>query len=195
MNPIGDAGLSFDQAIEGLINLLSISKKLGVDVEVTHKIVAFSLNMQHLIEIIETTRVLGVRNYIVQPVRLEDFPSGETEHFSPDESGLRKRVEELLGHTAKAGVKLKLFGFPEAGLASGRRSSTKLTLLPINSLIENSASPSPFRLRAGQGPSVPDDKAPIVDASSPTSPPDACGHSTATGRSGAMSGRHPTLPP
>jgi MoaA/NifB/PqqE/SkfB family radical SAM enzyme len=129
INPIGDEGVSFDQAIEGLRNLLSISKRLGIDVEITHKIVAFSLNMRHLIEIMEATRVLGVHNYIVQPVRLEDFPSDEAGPISPDKSGIRRRVEALIRHTEKTGVKLKLFGFSEAGLNSGPSIEREVNLI------------------------------------------------------------------
>jgi 2Fe-2S type ferredoxin len=116
VNPIGDGGASLKEALHGLRNVMEIARRTGRELGVTHKIVVTRLNCEQLHEIFLSTYRLGVRSYILQPVRTERLEEGLTSRLAMSEDEFMPHVNDLLRRTEQSGATIKLYGMSRIGV-------------------------------------------------------------------------------
>lgn len=116
VNPIGDAGRSLDEALIGLRNVYSLAEKNGKRLGVTHKIVISRLNFDNLYPIFEATYRLGVRSYILQPVKTEGLEPAHVPRLAVTEDEFLPHLNRLLEATETSGARFKLYGMSRLGV-------------------------------------------------------------------------------
>ncbi len=114
-NPIGDGGLSLKEALHGLRNLYELARRSDRKIAVSHKIVITRLNYQTLLSTFNATFKLGVRNFILQPVKVSGLDDGVAAHLSVGEDEFMPYVNELLERTESSGAEIKLYGMSQLG--------------------------------------------------------------------------------
>jgi ferredoxin len=112
-NPIGDDGLSLKEALHGLRNLYELAKRTGRKVAVTHKIVITQLNYRELLPIFNATFKLGVRNFILQPVKVSGLDSELGAGLAVNEDAFMPYVNDFLEKTESSGAEIKLYGMSQ----------------------------------------------------------------------------------
>ena len=121
VNPIDDGGESLREALHGLRNVLEIAKRTGRQVGITHKIVISRLNADRLVPIFEATYRLGVRSFILQPVKVAGLGAELGQRLGVAEDDFMPRVNELLRLTEDWGAEIKLYGMSQLGAYQGRQ--------------------------------------------------------------------------
>jgi ferredoxin len=116
VNPIGDGGRSLHEALHGLRNVYEIARRDRRKVAVTHKIVISRLNYQDLLPIFGATYRLGVRNFILQPVKASGLDPDLTARLSINEDEFMPFVNDLLRRTEGSGAEIKLYGMSQIGV-------------------------------------------------------------------------------
>jgi ferredoxin len=116
VNPIGDAGRSLFEALQGLANLQRLAELLGVRISVTHKIVVSRLSVLHLYEIFRATYDRGVRHFILQPVRTVGLDAARQHALEISEDELMPHLNELLRRTEGLGAVVKPYGLSRTNL-------------------------------------------------------------------------------
>src|SRR5258706_317086 len=79
VNPIGDGGRSLPEALHGLRNLFEVGRRYQTPPSVTHKLVMSRLNHRSLHAVLRSTYDLGVRNFVLQPVKVSGLGPERTE--------------------------------------------------------------------------------------------------------------------
>jgi|GEM_PF-184848 len=120
VNPIGDGGRSLKEALHGLRNIVEIARRAERRVGVTHKIVVSRLNCGELLRIFELTYRLGVRNYILQPVKVAGLGPELTRQLGMSEDEMMPHVNDLLRATEGSGAQVKLYGVSRIGAYEAR---------------------------------------------------------------------------
>jgi ferredoxin len=120
VNPIGDGGESLKEALHGLRNVMELARRTGRQVGVTHKIVITRLNVSALHDVFDLTYRLGVRSYILQPVRTSALGGALVERLAINEDEFMPHVNELLHRTEDSGAEIKLYGMSRIGAYEGR---------------------------------------------------------------------------
>jgi ferredoxin len=115
VNPIGDGGRSLSEALHGLRNILELARRLGRHVGVTHKITITKLNYESLLPLFRVTYRFGVRNYILQPVKVSGLELALAARLEIGEDEFMPHVNELLRQTEGSGAEIKLFGMSQLG--------------------------------------------------------------------------------
>jgi ferredoxin len=121
VNPIDDGGESLREALHGLRNVLEVAKRTGRRVGVTHKIVISRLNFDRLHSIFEATYRLGVRSYILQPVKVAGLGLDLAARLAVSEDEFMPHVNDLLRRTEDRGAEIKLYGMSRLGAYPGRQ--------------------------------------------------------------------------
>jgi ferredoxin len=125
VNPIDDDGESLREALHGLRNILTIAERTGRRVAVTHKITMSRLNVDRLLPIFESTHRLGVRNYILQPVKITGFDRELAERLHLEEDAFMPHVNAFLRATESSGAEVKLYGMSRIGVYEARHLVTE----------------------------------------------------------------------
>ncbi len=120
INPIGDEGRSLKEALHGLRNLHEIARRTGRRIAVSHKIVITRLNYATLLPLFHATFSLGVRNFILQPVKVRDLEPSLGARLRIDEDEFMPYVNDLLRETENTGAEVKLYGMSQIGAAPAR---------------------------------------------------------------------------
>jgi ferredoxin len=115
LNPIGDEGLSLKEALHGVRNLYELARRGGRGIAITHKIVITRLNYTSLLSIFQATYKLGVRNYILQPVKVSGLLQDVADRLSVGEDEFMPYVNDLLRQTENSGAEVKLYGMSQLG--------------------------------------------------------------------------------
>ena len=115
MNPIGDGGASLKEALHGLRNLYELAQRTGRRIAVTHKIVISRLNYRDLDRIFQATYRFGVRNFILQPVKVSGLDAGLGPRLAINEDEFMPYVNDLLRRTEGSGAEIKLYGMSQLG--------------------------------------------------------------------------------
>jgi ferredoxin len=115
VNPIDDAGASLKEALHGLRNVYEIGRRLQRHIAVTHKIVISRLNYRDLLAIFRSTYRFGVRNFILQPVKVGGLDPDLTARLMINEDEFMPEVNALLRETEGSGAKVKLYGMSQLG--------------------------------------------------------------------------------
>lgn len=121
VNPIDDGGESLREALHGLRNVLEIARRTSRRVGVTHKIVISRLNVDRLLPIFEATYKLGVRSYILQPVKVAGLGPELAKRLAVSEDEFMPHVNALLRRTEDWGAEIKLYGMSKLGAYRGRQ--------------------------------------------------------------------------
>jgi ferredoxin len=116
VNPIDDGGLSLKEALHGLRNVYEIARRTRRRVAITHKIVISRMNYRDLIRIFRSTYRLGVRNFILQPVKASGLDADLTARLSINEDEFMPRVNDFLRETEGLGAEIKLYGMSQLGV-------------------------------------------------------------------------------
>ncbi len=119
VNPIGDEGRSLKEALHGLRNIHELGRRTGRRVAVTHKIVISRLNYRDLMPIFRCTYRLGVRNFILQPVKTSGIDATPRDRLTIHEAEFMPFVNELLRQTEGSGAQIKLYGMSQIGAYQG----------------------------------------------------------------------------
>jgi ferredoxin len=119
-NPIGDGGLSLKEALHGLRNLYELARRAGRRIAVSHKIVITRLNYLSLLPIFHATYKLGVRNFILQPVKVSGLESELSAQLMIGEDEFMPHVNEFLRRTEGSGAEVKLYGMSQLGASQTR---------------------------------------------------------------------------
>jgi ferredoxin len=120
VNPIGDGGESLKEALHGLRNIMELARRTGRQVGVTHKIVITRLNVSALHDVFDLTYRLGVRSYILQPVKTAGLGDALVSRLAINEDEFMPHVNELLRRTEDSGAEIKLYGMSRIGAREGR---------------------------------------------------------------------------
>lgn len=120
VNPIGDGGASLKEALHGLRNLYELAKRTGRRIAVTHKIVISRLNYRDLDRIFQATYRFGVRNFILQPVKVSGLDDGLGPRLAINEDEFMPYVNHLLRRTEASGAEIKLYGMSQLGALEAR---------------------------------------------------------------------------
>jgi ferredoxin len=115
VNPIGDGGESLKEALHGLRNLYALAQRTGRRIAVTHKIVITRLNYADLSRIFQATYRLGVRNFILQPVKVSGLDGDLPAQLAINEDEFMPYVNDLLRRTENSGAEIKLYGMSQLG--------------------------------------------------------------------------------
>jgi ferredoxin len=115
VNPIDDAGASLKEALHGLRNVYEIGRRLQRHIAVTHKIVISRLNYRDLLAIFRSTYRFGVRNFILQPVKVGGLDPDLNARLTINEDEFMPEVNALLRETEGSGAKVKLYGMSQLG--------------------------------------------------------------------------------
>jgi ferredoxin len=115
VNPIEDGGLSLKEALHGLRNLYEIARRTRRRVAVTHKIVVSRMNYRDLLPLFRATYRLGVRNYILQPVRVSGLGPELTARLAINEDEFMPYVNDFLRETEASPAEIKLYGMSQLG--------------------------------------------------------------------------------
>ncbi len=116
VNPIADGGLSLKEALHGLRNVYAIARRMRRRVAVTHKMVVSRMNYRELIPLFRSTYRLGVRNFILQPVKASGLDSELTSRLAINEDEFMPYVNEFLRETEGSGAEVKLYGMSQLGV-------------------------------------------------------------------------------
>jgi ferredoxin len=116
VNPIGDAGRSLKEALHGLRNITEIARRTGRRVGVTHKFVITRLNYRELLPLFRSTYDLGVRNFIMQPVKASGLQPDVAAKLAINEDEFMPYVNDLLRQTEGMGAEIKLYGMSQLGV-------------------------------------------------------------------------------
>jgi ferredoxin len=120
VNPIGDEGLSLDEALLGLRRLFAIAERAGVRVHVTHKITICRPNLGSLARVALRTYKLGVRSYVIQPVKTDDLEPEVAASLAVEDAEIVEPVNEVLRLFESTGARFKLYGMRRDGLRASR---------------------------------------------------------------------------
>ena len=120
VNPIGDGGRSLVEALHGLRNLLEVGRRAQRRVRVTHKIVISTLNYDRLAPIIAATYRLGVRSYILQPVKASSLDGDRPDRLTITEAQFVPPLNELLRRIERSEARVKLYGMSRIGIQPSR---------------------------------------------------------------------------
>jgi ferredoxin len=115
VNPIGDEGASLKEALHGLRNIYEIARRDQKHVAVTHKIVITRMNYRDLMAIFRSTYRFGVRNYILQPVKVGGLDADLNARLIINEDEFMPEVNALLRETEGSGAQVKLYGMSQIG--------------------------------------------------------------------------------
>jgi ferredoxin len=115
VNPIGDDGRSLKEALHGLRNVFEIARRTSRRVGVTHKMVITRMNYRELLDIFRATYSLGVRNFILQPVKASGLEESLADRLAINEDEFMPHVNELLRETEGSGAEIKLYGMSQVG--------------------------------------------------------------------------------
>lgn len=110
VNPIADAGHSLREALQGVRNTLLLAARMKKRVNITHKVVITRLNHHRLLPIFDATYRLGVRHYILQPVRVEGLEPALAKRLAIPEAEFMPFVNDLLERTEDTSARFKLYG-------------------------------------------------------------------------------------
>ena len=113
VNPIDDGGRSLKEALHGLRNMIEIAKRTGRRIGVTHKFVITRLNYRELLPLFRSTFDLGVRNFIMQPVKASGLQPEVTAKLAINEDEFMPHVNDLLRQTEGMGAEIKLYGMSQ----------------------------------------------------------------------------------
>jgi len=113
VNPIDDGGRSLKEALHGLRNMIEIAKRTGRRIGVTHKFVITRLNYRELMPLFRSTFDLGVRNFIMQPVKASGLQPEVTAKLAINEDEFMPHVNDLLRQTEGMGAEIKLYGMSQ----------------------------------------------------------------------------------
>jgi len=113
VNPIEDGGKSLREALHGLRNVQEIARRTKRRIGVTHKFVITRLNYKELLPLFRSTYDLGVRNFIMQPVKASGLEPGVVEKLAINEDEFMPYVNELLRATEGLGAEIKLYGMSQ----------------------------------------------------------------------------------
>jgi ferredoxin len=116
VNPIDDGGLSLKEALHGLRNIYAIARRTRRRVGVTHKMVVSRMNYRDLIPLFRSTYRLGVRNFILQPVKASGLDPELTARLAINEDEFMPFVNEFLRETEGSGAEVKLYGMSQLGV-------------------------------------------------------------------------------
>lgn len=116
VNPIGDDGRSLKEALHGLRNVFAIAKRTRRHVGVTHKAVITRLNYRDLMPLFRSTYDLGVRNFILQPVKASGLEPDVQAKLAINEDEFMPYVNEFLRQTEGMGAEIKLYGMSQLGV-------------------------------------------------------------------------------
>jgi len=116
VNPIGDSGLSLKEALHGLRNVYEIARRTRRRVGITHKMVISRMNYRDLVDIFRSTYRLGVRNFILQPVKASGLDADLTSRLAINEDEFMPLVNEFLRETEGSGAEVKLYGMSQLGV-------------------------------------------------------------------------------
>jgi ferredoxin len=116
LNPTGDGGASLKEALHGLRNLYETARRLRRRIAVTHKIVICRVNCGHLLPIFRATYRFGVRNFILQPVKVSGLDPSLVERLAINEDEFMPMVNEFLRQTEGSGAEVKLYGMSQLGV-------------------------------------------------------------------------------
>ncbi|MGH7440460.1 MAG: 2Fe-2S iron-sulfur cluster-binding protein [Polyangiaceae bacterium] len=112
-NPIGDGGASLKEALHGLRNLYELARRSERRVAVSHKIVITRLNYRELLPIFNATFKLGVRNFILQPVKVSGLDADLAASLAINEDAFMPYVNDFLEKTEDSGAEIKLYGMSQ----------------------------------------------------------------------------------
>lgn len=113
VNPIDDGGRSLKEALLGLRNLQHLARQLGKRVVVSHKIVITRQNYRDLVPIFALTHALGVRHFVLQPVKAGDLSPGLQEMLAIGEAEFMPALNDFLRRTEDTGARIKLYGMSQ----------------------------------------------------------------------------------
>ena len=116
VNPIGDSGLSLKEALHGLRNIYAIARRTRRRVGITHKMVISRMNYRDLLDIFRSTYRLGVRNFILQPVKASGLDTDLAAQLAINEDEFMPLVNEFLRETEGSGAEVKLYGMSQLGV-------------------------------------------------------------------------------
>ncbi len=116
VNPVGDEGRSLTEALHGLRNVYAIARRLHRRVGVTHKIVITRMNVLDLVAIFRSTYRYGVRNFILQPVKVSGLDPELTARLTINEDEFMPHVNAFLRETEGSGAEIKLYGMSQLGV-------------------------------------------------------------------------------
>jgi ferredoxin len=119
-NPIGDGGLSLKEALHGLRNLYELARRSDRRIAVSHKIVITRLNFDALLPIFNATYKLGVRNFILQPVKVSGLEPDMAARLGINEDEFMPYVNDFLEKTEDSGAEIKLYGMSQLGAHSAK---------------------------------------------------------------------------
>jgi ferredoxin len=120
VNPIGDGGKSLHEALHGLRNVYEIARRLRRRVAVTHKIVVSRLNHGDLLAVFRATYRFGVRNFILQPVKVSGVDASTGARLGINEDEFMPFVNDFLRATEGSGAEIKLYGMSRIGVYESR---------------------------------------------------------------------------
>jgi ferredoxin len=115
VNPIGDAGASLKEALHGLRNVYELARRSRRRIAVTHKVVITRMNYRDLLAIFHSTYRFGVRNYILQPVKVGGLDPALNARLTINEDEFMPEVNALLRETEGSGAQIKLYGMSQLG--------------------------------------------------------------------------------
>ncbi len=115
INPIGDEGKSLKEALHGLRNLYELSRRRKRKIGVSHKAVITRLNYKELLPLFRSTYNLGVRVFILQPVKTTGLPDDLQAKLAINEDEFMPYVNDLLRETEGLGSEIKLYGMSQIG--------------------------------------------------------------------------------
>ena len=113
VNPIGDEGRSLVEALRGLRNVYEIARRDKRRIGVTHKIVITRLNYRDLRSIFHATYEFGVRNFILQPVKVSGLSPELAASLMINEDEFMPFVNDFLKETEGLGASIKLYGMSQ----------------------------------------------------------------------------------
>ncbi len=116
VNPIDDGGRSLKEALHGLRNVQEIARRTHRRIGVTHKFVITRLNYRELVPIFRSTYDLGVRSFIVQPVKASGLQPEVAAKLAINEDEFMPFVNDLLRQTEGMGAEIKLYGMSQLGV-------------------------------------------------------------------------------
>jgi ferredoxin len=116
VNPIDDGGRSLKEALHGLRNVQEIARRTRRHIGVTHKFVITRLNYRELMPLFRSTYDLGVRNFIMQPVKASGLQPDVVEKLAINEDEFMPFVNDLLRQTEGLGAEIKLYGMSQIGV-------------------------------------------------------------------------------
>ncbi len=120
LNPIDDGGRSLKEALHGLRNVQEIARRARRRVGVTHKMVITRLNVRELLALFRSTYDLGVRSFILQPVKSSGLEPAVHDALAINEDEFMPHVNQLLRATEGLGAEIKLYGMSQLGAYPSR---------------------------------------------------------------------------